>query len=80
MERKTKILLGLATIGVVAFALWRNYGVKATNSVILGSPLGSSNDTSNEQKELIQKIKDTGTPKEGASSWMPPESVSTRLD
>jgi hypothetical protein len=65
MERKTKILLGLATIGVVAFALWRNYGVKATNSVILGSPLGSSNDTSNEQKELIQKIKDTGTPKEG---------------
>jgi hypothetical protein len=49
----------------VAFALWRNYGVKATGGIVLDSALGSEKDTSNEQKELIEKIKLTGTPKEG---------------
>lgn len=65
MQKNTKILLGLAAVGVVAFALFRNFGVKATGAVVLNSPLGKSNDTSNEQKELIEKIKNIGTPKEG---------------
>lgn len=65
MQKQTKILLGLAAAGVVAFALWRNFGVKATGGVVLDSALGTSNDTSNEQKELIEKIKTLGTPKEG---------------
>jgi hypothetical protein len=65
MEKQTKILLGLAAAGVVAFALWRNYGVKPTNGVILNTALGNSNDTTNEQKELIKKIQEAGIPKEG---------------
>ena len=65
MGKQTKILLGLAAAGVVAFALWRNFGVKATNSVVLNSALGNSNDNTNEQKELIQKIQQSGMPKEG---------------
>jgi len=65
MGKQTKILIGLAAAGVVAFALWRNFGVKSTGSIVLNSPLGTTNDTSNEQKELIEKIKNVGNPKEG---------------
>lgn len=65
MEKSTKIILGLAAASVVAFALWRNFGVKATGGVVLNSALGTSNDTSNEQKELIEKINTIETPKEG---------------
>ena len=70
MEKQTKILLGLAAAGVVAFALWRNFGVKAKNGIILDSPFGdTTTDTSNEQKELIQdiqsKYKIGGRPSDG---------------
>lgn len=70
MEKNTKILLGLAAAGVVAFALWRNFGVKATNSVVLNTPFGDSHiENSNEQKELMKDIRDKyaigGKPSEG---------------
>lgn len=56
MENNTKIAIGLAA-ALVGFALWRNYGVKPKDVVILNSYKGdSSKETSNEQKELIQKI------------------------
>ena len=57
MQNNTKIAIGLGVAALVGFALWRNYGVKPKDVVILNSYLGdSSKETSNEQKELIQKI------------------------
>ena len=57
MENNTKIAIGLGVAALVGFALWRNYGVKSKDVVILNSYLGdSSKETSNEQKELIEKI------------------------
>jgi hypothetical protein len=55
MEKNTKIAIGLGVAALVGFTLWRNYGVKAKDAIILDSPFGGSADT-NEQKELIQKI------------------------
>jgi hypothetical protein len=57
MEKNTKIAIGLGVAALVGFTLWRNYGVKPKDVVILNSYYGdSSKETSNEQKELIQKI------------------------
>jgi hypothetical protein len=57
MQNNTKIAIGLGVAALVGFALWRNYGVKPKDVVILNSYYGdSSTETSNEQKELIQKI------------------------
>lgn len=57
MERNTKILIGVGVVGLVGYALWRNYGVKPKDVVILNSYYGDSSiETSNEQKELIQKL------------------------
>lgn len=41
-------------LGVIAFALWRNYGVVAK-----GDSVDLSNPKTNEQKELAEKVKDT---------------------
>jgi hypothetical protein len=57
LSNKNKILI-LAIIGV-GFAFWRNYGVKAKGAVIL-----DAENKTNEQKELVNKIKNTN-PKEG---------------
>jgi hypothetical protein len=58
MQNNTKIAIGLGVAALVGFALWRNYGVKPKDVVILNSYLGdSSKETSNEQKELIDKIR-----------------------
>ena len=57
MTNKNKILL--VTIGLVGFTFWRNYGVKAKGAVIL-----DAENKTNEQKELVNKIKNTN-PKEG---------------
>ena len=46
-------------IALIGFTLWRNYGVKAKGSVIL-----DAENKTNEQKELVNKIKNTN-PKEG---------------
>lgn len=57
MENNTKIAVGLGVAALIGFALWRNYGVKPKDVVILNSYDGdSSKETTNEQKELIQKI------------------------
>lgn len=57
MENNTKIAIGLGVAALVGFTLWRNYGVKPKDVVILNSYYGdSSKETTNEQKELIQKI------------------------
>ena len=57
MEKQTKILISVGVAGLVGYALWRNYGVKPKDVVILASYDGdSSKETTNEQKELIQKI------------------------
>lgn len=53
-----KILI-LSIIGLLGFTLWRNYGVKAKGDSIL-----DSENKTNEQKELVNKIKNTN-PKEG---------------
>ena len=58
MSNKNKILL-LSVIGVLGFTFWRNYGVKAKGAVIL-----DAENKTNEQKELVNKIKNTN-PKEG---------------
>ena len=58
MSNKNKILL-LSVVGVLAFTFWRNYGVKAKGAVIL-----DAENKTNEQKELVNKIKGTN-PKEG---------------
>ena len=69
MEKNTKIAIGLGVAALVGFALWRNYGVKPKDVVILNSPFGGSADTTNEQKELRQKIYETykigGRPSDG---------------
>jgi hypothetical protein len=58
MENNTKIAIGLGVAALVGFALWRNYGVKPKDVVILNSYYGdSSKETSNEQKELIDILK-----------------------
>jgi hypothetical protein len=57
MENNTKIAIGLGVAALVGFTLWRNYGVKPKDVVILNSYTGdSSTENTNEQKELIQKI------------------------
>jgi len=58
LSNKNKILI-LAIIGVLGFTLWRNYGVKAKGAIIL-----DADNKTNEQKELVNKIKQTN-PKEG---------------
>ena len=60
MENNTKIAIGLGVAALVGFTLWRNYGVKPKDGVILDSAWGNSSDSSNtnEQKELIAKIKE----------------------
>lgn len=57
MSNKNKILL--AILGILGFTFWRNYGVKAKGAVIL-----DAENKTNEQKELVNKIKETN-PKEG---------------
>jgi hypothetical protein len=61
MESQTKILILVAIAGLIAFTLWRNYGVLAKGSVILDSAFGKDKDNTNEQKELIQKIHNSYT-------------------
>jgi hypothetical protein len=57
MESK-KILISVGVAGLVGYALWRNYGVKPKDVVILNSYYGdSSKETTNEQKELIDILK-----------------------
>ena len=63
MKNRLKIP-SLIVISIVAFTLWRNYGVLPKNGVILDSVYGSPKDNTNEQKELISKVKDT-QPNEG---------------
>jgi hypothetical protein len=57
LSNKNKILL-LSVIGILSFTFWRNYGVKAKGAVIL-----DAENKTNEQKELVNKIKETN-PKE----------------
>jgi hypothetical protein len=49
-------LLWSIVIGIISFTLWRNYGVKAKNDIIIDSAFGKNTDRTNEQKELIRKI------------------------
>jgi hypothetical protein len=57
MENNTKIAIWLCLAALIGFTLWRNYGVKPKDVVILNSYSGdSSKENTNEQKELIQKI------------------------
>jgi hypothetical protein len=51
-----QFILWTTIIGIVTFTLWRNYGVKAKNEVIIDSAFGKDTDRTNEQKELIKKI------------------------
>ena len=52
MSNKNKILLVI--IGVLGVTFWRNYGVKAKGAIIL-----DAENKTNEQKELVNKIKET---------------------
>lgn len=56
MESQAKILVWVAIASLLAFTLWRNFGVLAKGSVILDSAFGKDENKTNEQKELIQKI------------------------
>jgi len=56
MAKKLSILLFL---GLVTFTLWRNYGVVAK-----GDKVDLADATTNEQKELLEKVKEL-QPKEG---------------
>ncbi len=58
MYNNKKILI-LSIIGLLSFTLWRNYGVKPKGAIIL-----DAENKTNEQKELVNKIKNTN-PKEG---------------
>jgi len=58
MKKQNKIL-ALSLIVVLGFTFWRNYGVKAKGAIIL-----DAENKTNEQKELVNKIKSTN-PKEG---------------
>jgi hypothetical protein len=58
LDNKKKILLS-SLIVVLSFTFWRNYGVKPKGAVIL-----DSENKTNEQKELVNKIKNIN-PKEG---------------
>ena len=57
MSNKNKILL--VVLGILGFTFWRNYGVKPKGAIIL-----DSENKTNEQKELLNKIKNTN-PNEG---------------
>jgi len=60
-------LKGVITLGVITllgFTLWRNYGVLPKNSVILDPNSDNSKGRTNEQKELINKVKNIN-PKDG---------------
>ena len=50
---KVITLGGVITLSVIIFALWRNYGVKPKGVVIL-----DAENKTNEQKELVNKIKE----------------------
>lgn len=50
--------ISIIAIALIGFTLWRNYGVKAKGVVIL-----DADNKTNEQKELVNKIKNTN-PKE----------------
>lgn len=54
----------ISVAALIGFTLWRNYGVLPKNGVILDSVYGSSKDNTNEQKELMGKVKNTN-PREG---------------
>lgn len=54
-----KKILSLFVIALLGFTFWRNYGVKAKGDIIL-----DAENNTNEQKELLNKIKETN-PKEG---------------
>ena len=56
MSKKIAIIL---FVGLVTFTLWRNYGVIAK-----GDKLDLTDVKTNEQKELLEKVKDM-QPKEG---------------
>jgi hypothetical protein len=56
MTKKLSILLFL---GLVAFSIWRNYGVVAK-----GDKVDLTNPKTNEEKQLYDKVKDM-QPKEG---------------
>ena len=58
MSNKNKILI-IAIICILGFTFWRNFGVKAKGALIL-----DTENKTNEQKELVNKIKSTN-PKEG---------------
>ena len=58
MNKQNKII-ALSLIVLLGFTFLRNYGVKAKGSVIL-----DAENKTNEQKELVNKIKETN-PKEG---------------
>ena len=53
MSNKNKILL-ITVISILGFTFWRNYGVKAKGAIIL-----DARNKTNEQKELVNKIKET---------------------
>ena len=57
MNKKNKII-ALSLMVLLGFTFWRNYGVKAKGSIIL-----DAENKTNEQKELVNKIKETN-PKE----------------
>jgi len=59
MAKKLSILLFL---GLVTFTLWRNYGVVAK-----GDKVDLADATTNEQKELLEKVKEL-QPKKGMKS------------
>jgi hypothetical protein len=44
-------LLWSAIIGIITFTLWRNYGVKAKNDIIIDTAFGKDTDRTNEQKD-----------------------------
>jgi hypothetical protein len=53
LSNKNKILL-ITVISILGFTFWRNYGVKAKGAIIL-----DARNKTNEQKELVNKIKET---------------------
>ena len=82
MENNTKIAIGLGVAALIGFTLWRNYGVKPKDVVILNSYTGnSSTENTNEQKELIQKIsQSTDMPKTLETSFGKYKFIATDKD